>query len=60
LRDHEDVKMLEECFTKATINSKIITGKARGGETKGLSMLAKLTILGNIKKDTDPLKKDGS
>lgn len=50
LKDLQDVKLLEECFTKGILNAKIISGKVNG-ETKGFSMLAKLTIMANIKKD---------
>jgi hypothetical protein len=51
--------MLEECFNKGIINAKIISGKAKG-ETKGFSILGKLAILGNIKREHDPFKKDRS
>lgn len=58
LKDVEDLKMLEECFTKGILNARIIEGKVKG-ETKGFSMLAKLTIMANIKKDSgDAYKRD--
>lgn len=49
--------MLEEKFTKALLNARIISGKVKG-DSKGMSIMSKLAILGGIKSETDPYKRD--
>lgn len=57
LNNIEEVKELEESFTKAIINAKIITNRMRDG-SKSSSMLAKLAIMGKMQRGDGEQNKD--